>query len=204
MTKILIGVPCMENIPIEFAQSLYDLKAPDGVKTDLMFMSMSLVYIAREKIVDAAVCGGYDYVFFVDSDMVFKRDTLIKLYEAKMDIVSGLAFMRSPPYSPCLYKTLRIGEGRNTVERLEDFNGLERIEACGMACCLIKTEVFKAIREKSLCFLPLPTLGEDMAFCVRARERGFEVWGDTRVKLGHKSSMIVNEATWRGWNECEC
>lgn len=200
MIKILIGIPCMEYLPVDFVKSIDHIKAPPDVHVDKLYISMSLVYIAREKIIEAALDGGYDYVFFIDSDMAFNGDILRKLYAAQKDIVSGLAFMRSPPYSPCVYKTLKIGDGRNTVERLTEFNGVEQIAACGLACCLIKTEVFKKIRERSLCFLPLPTLGEDLAFCIRARNCGYEIWLDPDVAPLHKGTLMVNEDIWRGYN----
>ena len=67
--KVLVGVPCMETLPVEFVNSLMNLKGID--QTDKHLEPLSLVYIARERIVDMAIAGNYDHVLFIDSDMVF-------------------------------------------------------------------------------------------------------------------------------------
>lgn len=199
--KILVGVPCMEYLPVEFVNSLMNLK---GVGlTDTHLEPLSLVYIAREKIADMAITGEYDYVLFIDSDMVFNRNLLVNLIKADKDIVTGLAMMRKPPYNPCIYKKVRVGApGETQTDFYKDYSeGLIEIEGCGMACCLIKTEVFKAIKKKSLCFFPMATLGEDLAFCVRARQCGYKLYADTRIKVGHLGQTIVTEDTFKAWNE---
>lgn len=199
--KILVGVPCMESLPVEFVNSLMNLKKID--LTDIHLEPLSLVYIARERIIDMAIAGGYDYVLFIDSDMMFNRSLLSNLLKSNKDIVTGLAMMRKPPYNPCIYKKIRVGApGETQTEVYKDYHeGLVEIEGCGMACCLIKTEVFKEIKKKSLCFFPMPTLGEDLAFCVRARQCGYKIYADTRVKVGHLGKSVVTEADYVKWNE---
>ena len=61
--KVLVGVPCMETLPVEFVNSLMSLKGID--QTDKHLEPLSLVYIARERIVDMAIAGEYDYVLSI-------------------------------------------------------------------------------------------------------------------------------------------
>lgn len=201
--KILVGVPCMETLPVDFVNSVLHLSKGKH-EVDVHLEPLSLVYIARERIVEVAIMGKYDYVLFLDSDMVFTPDLLRRLLKANKDIVSGLAFMRKPPYSPCLYSKLRLGDaGEREEEFLEDLNaGLVQIEACGLACCLIKVEVLKEMRKlNSSLFWPYYGYGEDLTFCIKARKAKFEIWADTSVKVGHLGSTIIMEDVYNAWHE---
>lgn len=202
--KILIGVPCMDTAPIEYINSILKLKKPLG--TEILHVPLSLVYVARDMIIDYAIKGEFTHVMFIDSDMVFNSDLLIKLAEHDKDIVSGLAVKRKPPYTPCVYEKLRIGElGEGICEIAKTYTeGLNQAEGVGMACCLIKTAVFKKIRESGQQpFFPIKGLGEDFAFCVRARQQGFKIYFDTSLKVGHLGSIICSEDTYKAWNEVD-
>ena len=42
-------------------------------------------------------------------------------------------------------------------------------------------------------FSPLYNSGEDLSFCYRAKELGYEIWCDSRVKCGHMSHQMITE-----------
>jgi GT2 family glycosyltransferase len=196
--KILIGVPCMESLPVDYVTSMLQLRKPNG--TNIIHQSLSLVYVAREMIAEHALKNNYDYVFFVDSDMVLPADTLEKLLQADKDIISGLAFQRKPPFSPCVYSKLKLGEpGTDSVVNLTEFaNKVEEVEGIGLACALIKTEVFRSIYKENMpCFTPIMGYGEDLSFCLRARKLGYKVYADTSAKVGHIGTTIYGEEHWR-------
>ena len=200
MAKVLVGVPCMETLPVEFVQSITKLRGD----FDLHFEPLSLVYVAREAIVDRAIRGKYDYVLFIDSDMIFTGSLLNDLLRAKKDINTGLAFMRKPPFSPCVYTSVKLGEtpDEKQIEFLSDFDTPREVEGCGLACCLIRTEVFRKIREKDrLCFWPFFGYGEDLSFCLRARKAGFKINVDPRIRVGHIGKDIILEDQFRRWND---
>ena len=46
-------------------------------------------------------------------------------------------------------------------------------------------------------FDPMEGVGEDLAFCLRARELGYKIWCDPTISLGHVGQLIINEAVWR-------
>lgn len=199
--KILIGVPCMESLPVEYVNSLLRLTKPPT--TEILHFPLSLVYVAREKIIEYALKNEYDYVLFVDSDMVLPQHTITTLLSYKKDIVSGAAYMRKPPYKPCFYKKLNLGEGGEiTCEPFENYRKeLVKADGVGLACCLINTKVFKDIYESGQpCFFPLMGYGEDLAFCLRARKAGYEIYVDTALQIGHIGSTIITEDTYYAWN----
>ena len=69
--------------------------------------------------------------------------------------------------------------------------GYAEIAACGFGFCLIKCEVIKTMRKryKSL-FEPFKGVGEDIAFCIRAKKCGYKIMIDRDVRLGHVGEMV--------------
>ena len=39
--------------------------------------------------------------------------------------------------------------------------------------------------------------GEDAAFCIRAKEYGYEIWIDPTVKLGHVGQTVITEGVYK-------
>jgi len=153
---------------------------------------LSLVYIARETAAKTFLEGNYDALLFVDSDMVCPIDMLVRLIEADKDIVSGLAFQRFPPYEPCIFKKC---DREGTEFWLDYPKGLIEIQGVGMACTLIKRKVFEAVPQPW--FFPEPNIGEDLAFCIRAREAGYKIYCDTNLICGHVGNFVVTEEFYR-------
>ena len=78
MKKILIGVPAMDMCSSYFAQSLAMLDRVEDCA--ISFIIGSLVYDARNKICQAAIAGEFDYIFWLDSDMIFPSNTLEHMF----------------------------------------------------------------------------------------------------------------------------
>ncbi len=204
MNKVLVGVPCMESLPVEYVESFLGLKKPKG--TEVLHDSMSLVYIARERIIGHAIKNNFTHVMFIDSDMVFPRHTLIDLLAVNLDIVGALAFQRKPPYTPCVYKKLRFGApGESQTEPLTEYDrGVIEVEGIGMGCTLIKTQVFIDIYKRGVpCFQPLLGYGEDMSFCLQARKSNYKIFVNTTIQAGHIGKRICTEETYRAWQANE-
>jgi 3-deoxy-D-manno-octulosonate 8-phosphate phosphatase KdsC-like HAD superfamily phosphatase len=72
--KILIGMPCIRQIPTRTVISLLQTVQTD---VDPYLVSGSLVYDARDEIAKFAVKEGYDYVLYVDSDMIFNANDIM-------------------------------------------------------------------------------------------------------------------------------
>ena len=105
--RILICIPYTGYVAPQAAYSLIPMACHarnKGVSVDMLPIGLSLVYTAREEAVKAFLEGEYEALLFVDSDMVVPPDLLIRLIEADKDIVSALAFRRTPGYEPCIFK----------------------------------------------------------------------------------------------------
>jgi hypothetical protein len=137
-----------------------------------------------------------EWILFMDSDMVPETDTLLRLWQSKREIVSGLYFQRSPPYPAA------AGWHGGTPERPELRNqfvspadvtgGMIQVDFVGAGCLLVRREVFE--RVPSPWFLhPDQTPGghEDVYFCAAAQEAGFPIWLHTGVVPGHMSAHPI-------------
>lgn len=195
--RTLIAVPCMDQVPAPFAQSLAMLQ-----KTGECMLSMqigSLIYTSRNNLAQMAIQMDVDYVLWLDSDMVFEPDTLIRMMDTLQkndyDILTGLYFRRVPPYTPVLFDKLDIH--RNICSWTEFHEIPEEpfeIGGCGFGCVLMKADVFYDVQAKhGNMFAPLGNNGEDIAFCWRARDCGFKIYCDPSVICGHVGYSVVDD-----------
>lgn len=205
--KILLAVPLMDEVPVEFMLSLMSLKLPQ--KTQLAIERNTLIHDARNNLFLKADKGGYDWIFFVDSDMVLPPDTLTKLIETAEqghDFVTALTFSRRMPTKPTICKELhwKVDEATRVIdhgcEYYEDYprDTVFPIAAAGCACLLMKTELCDRVIERFGVppFDALPCVGEDYSFCWRLSQIGVEMVCNSRVKVGHVGKMIYDEDTY--------
>ena len=146
---------------------------------------------ARNKLVERSKA---DYIFFMDSDSVVTPSDLKQLVADDKDIVSGVYFLRGMPYHPVIYESHFNGG----YKFLRDVGtGLERIDGCGMGCCLIKRRVFEKIRKPWFEFNHLGNGStEDFDFAKKAEREGFKIFCDWRVKIGHVGTYIYTVSDW--------
>ena len=187
---VLIGIPCMDQNSTFFTASLASLDY-DGER---MMISNSLVYDARNKLADVAIENNFDYLLFIDSDMVFPKDGYKRLLSHNKDIVGGLYFGRRGEHSPVAYKEVvtRTTFRNPSCTPIDNISGLQEVQGIGLGFCLIKVEVLKKIRKryKSI-FEPIKGLGEDLAFEYKARKLGYKIYCDCDIDLGHVAQTIV-------------
>lgn len=186
---ICIALPNAGHFNWQTVGSFLGLEVPPGFRFNFNIMSNCLIYDARERMAEYAIQNNFEYIFFLDSDMIPPRHTIMSLISHNQDIVTGMIFKRKYPFQPCFYTKAHVDkdynpymEGPMEPEKWPSEGALE-IAGCGMACCLIKTEIFKKIQKPW--FFPLPKAGEDLSFCMKARKAGFHIFVDFGVDCGH-------------------
>lgn len=204
--KTLIAIPSMDSVPVQFAQSLACLQKTGEVS--VQFNIGSLIYDSRNKLALDAIKGGYDRVMWFDSDMAFPPDTLIrlgKILDNGADIASGVYFRRTMPYTPVIFKTLELdSEGKCSWEGYDDYpeDELFEIGGCGFGCVLMNTEVLVDVfAHYGTAFAPIGNTGEDVAFCVRARARGYKIVCEPRFKLGHAGHILITDEFYKSYKQ---
>lgn len=202
MKKVMIAIPCMDMVACGFAQSLATLTKVG--ECSVSFVVGSLIYDSRNKLVEQALKLGADYVMWFDSDMIFQSDTLIKLMndlDDGKDFVSGLYFRRTNPFTPVLFKKLEVDEnGEPTHEGYDDYpDEIFEIAGCGFGCVLMKTDMLIDMANEygAVWFAPIGNIGEDCAFCIRARNMGYKLYCDPNVKLGHMGHNCITEGFYK-------
>lgn len=199
MAKILICIPAMDQVATGFAQSLAMLQK-GGHEVGIMFQCGSLVYDARNKLAKEALKMGADYTMWFDSDMIFEPDTMLKLLADDKDIVSGIYFRRSPPYTLVAFGECDVENRKWTDAEIP--TELAKVGGVGFGCVLIKSDVlFEVATKFKTWFEPFNSFGEDLAFCWRASQCGYDVWLDPKVSCGHIGHIVVNEAMSRAIQE---
>ena len=200
--KILIGMPTLGKIPVKTVASLLALDRPAG--SEIGFVANSLVYDARNELCQRAVNGGFDYLFFVDSDMIFPSDTLTKLMNLKgADIATAVCYARKGKHEPCVYKAVhkRTLLKESSAEVYTDIpqGCCFEVAGCGMAICLIRIYVLKALckKYKNTPFEPFGNMGEDLAFCYRARKMGFKILADSSIDIGHIGESVITREDYK-------
>lgn len=183
--KILIAVPTFEHIEAEVFKSIYDLDTC-GHQTSFESVKGYDTATARNLIALKAQEHNYDYVLMVDSDTKIPRSTLRYLLDPQEDIVLGFCPVKNTKTQESAMMPIN-GEYRHIkYSELQD----KRIEVArgGMACALIRTNVFRRMRPPYFEFAIMPNglVGsEGYNFCDKASKLGYRIWADARVRCGH-------------------
>ena len=203
--KVFIAVPSMDTIPALFAQSLALLQRDCEVQ--IGWEVGSLVYHARNNLARQALKTDADYVLWLDSDMVFAPDTLIRMLKVckdnDIDFLTAVCFRRKPPYTPCLFDRLeKVEKGASYTALMSVPEGLFKVGGCGFAGVLMASDVILSVQSKfnGRMFDPMDGFGEDVSFCWRARQCGYDIWCDSSIEFGHVGNCIVTRGYFEAYN----
>jgi GT2 family glycosyltransferase len=174
------------------ADRSYDLAIKD-------FQSGVLISRPRNLLVGAfLVQPQFTHFLWVDTDIVFTPEDVEALLEAKKPIVSGLYFGRDIDTEVW---PVALKWDKDEQKFLRYRGKLEgdrpiRMGAVGMGFCLIEREVLEKLETSDLWpYAEIEygkgSLSEDVTFCMRAREKGFEAFVLPSARVGHVKQMIV-------------
>lgn len=145
----------------------------------------------------------YDKVFWIDSDIAWNPEDFIKLYESDKDIISGaylLATGEVVAYEKLLHRAYTITE---VLEMKEP----RKIAGCGFGFIAVKAGVFESLSRPWFQSTPITytdkdgkesefmMVGEDLSWCKRVQDKGYEIWFDPTVRVLHHKMMTL---TWEG------
>lgn len=149
-----------------------------------------------------------DWLWFCDADMVFKPDTLHKLIaravQQEIKILGALCVLVT---AEGVTPTMFVPDDTAVTRVMLDYpdNEIAELAATGTGCLLIHRDVLIDMREKSESkkFAWFGNdqyhvgtdlecrLGEDVSFCLRARDAGWQVYVDTTLHVGHHKGRRV-------------
>jgi len=163
---------------------------------DRVSISMDIdtyVQCARQTLVEAAIADGADYMLWLDSDMRFPQDILLKLLNHDKDVVGINYSTRSIP--PDFVTIKKMGKDNPNNPSGEpcitgsDSTGLEKVDAIGFGAVLIRTGALKKLPDPHkhpwfwIEHMPKTNrvIGEDVYFCRLMRKHGIDIWVDHDV-----------------------
>ena len=165
---------------------------------EVVSISGSLVAAARNAIVRRALATDCDWVLQIDDDMQFPPDVLPALLAhaepVERPIVGALCVKvhRNGDVEPTLYRLATERHTHLRVVRDWQRGQLVQVDATGAACLLVHRRVFEAIEEPWFgpAVLAGEELGEDVSFCLSARQAGFPIFVASSVDVGHVKPRV--------------
>jgi cellulose synthase/poly-beta-1,6-N-acetylglucosamine synthase-like glycosyltransferase len=204
--RIAICIPARGQMEVTTAFDLTMMAAYMAGKKNIdlnVYTSQgTLIFDQRNSLVRTAVEEKCDYILFIDADMRFPKTTLERLLAHKKDIIGVNATTRMMPPKPTA-RNIQINED-GSVDWLEVFSnkekGIGKVDAIGCGVMLIKTSCLKNIPQPYFYFEQLlkgKLLGEDIYFCIKAKDAGIDTWvdHDLSMEIGHVGSYTY------GWDD---
>ena len=204
--KVAICIPARGQMEVTTAFDLAIMSAYMTSKKQIdlsVFTSQgTLIFDQRNSLVRTAVEEKCDYILFIDADMRFPKTTLERLLAHNKDIIGVNATTRMMPPKPTA-RNIQINED-GSVDWLEVFSnkekGIGKVDAIGCGVMLIKASCLKNIPQPYFYFEQLlkgKLLGEDIYFCIKAKDAGIDTWvdHDLSMEIGHVGSYTY------GWDD---
>ncbi len=211
--KIAIGVPCPELIPISFAKNLIEIITT----TSKMKGLESLVMIDaqgvrtdknRNTILKKVLDGGFDYILWLDADMIFPPDIILTYMDVSFDVIGCLYFKRRHPFMPIGYV-----KGDNPLRPFKILNPDEipehsvlEVDGLGFGGMMVKLDVYRSMGDDmwmnydSGFHLPFEnehSLTHDLVFCRKAQEYGYKILLHSDVRPAHIAERLITIDDWR-------
>ena len=192
--RLVIGIPCsFPMVHVSFFYSFLYMERPDFV---LVHADNGPVDALRNNIVERALQLGATKLLMMDADMVYHPKTVTSLLSHNLPIVAALCFRRYPPFDSIML--MLTDKGYQSVKKWEE-GELVEVDATGAACIMYDMEIFRKMPRPWFRFKTHPDtglgIGEDVGFCQDLKAKGYKIFVDTSIPADHLTTMAVNEAT---------
>jgi len=146
----------------------------------------------------------YDKLLWIDSDISWQPEDVLKLYYSDKDIVSGAYLLSN---GSVMWQKKLLGQFYSYSEVMDIDNEEEfEIDAAGFGFICIKKGVFESLSRpwfqsanKSIevdgVTYNFNVIGEDISLCSRAKDVGFKIYAHPGVKVIHQKTVKL---TWEG------
>lgn len=197
--SVTICIPCQDEVKAMFAHDLRRLIVPAEIEVRQLFVQGTLIADSRQTLVDNAMKDEPTHLLWLDSDMRFPADTLIRLLAHNLPVVAANYVTRRPPIKPVAMMSLSPTE-RVDCFSLKDSTGLQQVAHVGMGVMLTETWMFREwpkpwflveyIEKKG------HSLGEDVFFCNYCTAMNVPVYVDHDLskEVFHIGSMEFHHA----------
>ena len=141
----------------------------------------------------------YDKILWIDSDITFKPEDALTLIKSDKDIITGAYLLGSGEVT--VYKELlKSGYAYDEVKSMTE---PVKVAGCGFGFLAVKSGIFESMTRPwfqsaiitSDDGFSFPMMGEDLSWCKRVTDLGYDIWFDPTVRVTHNKMMKL---TWEG------
>lgn len=182
-----------------FPRSLLNLIVPENTLPDWqqgMNVAENFNISARTMLANPK----FDWFWIMGDDHVVPEGVLMRLlgtmYQLDADVVCALCAYRKPPFAPVMFS----GDGEKPgwyklINWSQIPDGVDIMEpwAVGSAGMLVRRRVFEKIADPwFVCGIERPdAICEDITFCRKVRNAGFNIIVDLKAPIGHIGNVVM-------------
>jgi GT2 family glycosyltransferase len=166
-----------------------------------MVMGMDVTLSLNEIVRDALADPNCGWVWFQADDHLYDDDALLRLLDRRLDVVVPLISRKAPPYGYVIYKGdggTELTDDGILMPSYENYDpedipaeGTFPVYAAGSGGMLVRRHVLEAIGAPWFESSSGAYVNDDLEFCRKIREAGFEIHCDVEVLLGHIGTYVV-------------
>lgn len=197
--RIDVGVlvPCMGSWDMYFGKHLVALFAKtmgwrpgpeqgvEALRVRLYTLATSMLVKSRHKLIKNALKDGCTHILFIDSDMTFPDDGLLRLLQRRKPVVGANYTTRQWPVN-----NVAVGLDGERLDSRGKY-GCQRVQHLGCGFMLVEAEAIKKLEPPLFLMDWIPSLGdycgEDVYFCAKLQAAGYGVYVDHELsqQMGH-------------------
>lgn len=186
LPRVTVGIPCYEHFKAEMAISLIQALLRCPYELHLTVQRGVYLDVSREACVEAALAVQSDYLMFIDTDIQFPADGIERLIARNKDVIGAPYNEKRLPQ----VSTVKLSDGNGGFA-----STTVNLPTDAFPCAAVGTGFMAVNLKRMVAHLQPPYfsymnvenrfMGEDVAFCTRARSAGLEVWADPTIRLAH-------------------
>lgn len=198
MRRVLIGTPSYDGrIDVWFANSLVQtvkMAEKKGIFVHAIYTSYdSLVQRARNSLIKLAIDGGYDDLFFIDSDTEWEPEWFFNLLERPEPVIGGALIKKTEKegYTVKLVdKKLKYSEDKKLIQVDGVGTGFMKVSKFALDKLWEVSDEYTSEGEKHRMVFDIKVengdlISEDYILCNKWKSLGYKVWLDPTITCNH-------------------
>lgn len=213
--QVAVAIPCAQVVEPRAMQSMMAVMTyamSKGIEVaEIGVTERQMIDAARNDLAAAFLTTPIEWIFWMDSDMLFPKETLVELFkvaeEKDAKLVTGVYYQRKGNNLPVLWtRDVKLANG--DIAAANDLKYKENkyvgaftfphpdkkepfpVHAAGFGCVLAHRSVFEKMDKPYFRFLHRQC-SEDFYFFVNAKELGYTLWAVPALDLGHLGDAPV-------------
>jgi len=198
MRRVLIGTPSYDGrIDVWFANSLVQtvkIAEKEDIFVHAIYTSYdSLIQRARNSLVKLALDGGYDDLFFIDSDIEWEPEWFFNLLSRPEPVIGGSLIKKTDKegYTVKLVdKKLKYSEDKKLIQVDGVGTGFMKVSRFALEKLWEISEEYTSEGEKHRMVFDIKVengdlISEDYIMCNKWKSLGYRVWVDPTITCNH-------------------